>query len=128
MSLRQTPNRPNNDITQSYNDGIVKIYSASDAAQPGRMPQKSLKLKLILRYSEQRLGINRYYSAKQNQIEVDRVLRVQRIKGITNQDVAQTDDGKYYSIEMVQSTDGIYPPSLDITLSAISQGVKLNVV
>lgn len=126
--MHKAPNRPNSDVTQSYNDGIVKIYSASDAATPGRMPRKDLTLKVTLRYAEQRLGINRYYSAKQNQTEVERVLRVQRIKGITNQDVAKTDDGKYYSIEMVQSTDGVYPPSLDITLSAVSQGVKLNVV
>lgn len=124
----KAPNRPASEITQSYNDGIVKIYSMQDTAQPGRMPQKELTLKATLRYSEQRLGINRYYSAKQNQIEVERVLRVQRIKGITNQDIAATDDGKYYSIEMVQSTEGVYPPSMDITLSVVSQGVKLNVV
>lgn len=124
----KAPNRPNNEISQSYNDGVVKIYSASDEAKPGRMPKKELTLKLELRYAEMRLGINRYYSAKQNQIEVERVLRVPRAGVITNQDIAQTQDGRFYSIEMVQSADGIYPPSLDITLSKISQEVKINVV
>lgn len=126
--MHKAPNRPNNEVTQLYNDGVVKIYSVSDAAQPGRMVQKSLSLKITLRYSEQRLGINRYYSAKQNQIEVERVIRVPRAGEITNQDIAQTEDGRLYSVEMVQSADGVYPPSLDITLSKISQGVKINVV
>ena len=40
---------------------------------------------------------------------------------ITNQDVAITEDGRQYRIDMVQTAQGIYPASIDITLAKIEQ-------
>lgn len=117
----KTPNRPTNQVTQSYNDGIVKIYNVGDIAKPGYRPAEGLTLKLTLRYDEQRLGIQRYYEAMQNQIQVERVLRVPRAGNINSQDVAITEDGKQYRIDLVQDASGVYPPSLDITLTKIEQ-------
>lgn len=94
----------------------------SDTAAAGRMPKKTLTEKISLRYAEQRLGISRYYSAKQNQTEAERVVRVPRAETVTNRDIARTEDGTYYGIEMVQSVENVYPPSLDITLSRTEQG------
>ena len=46
---------------------------------------------------------------------------MQRGIAITNQDEAETEDGKRYAIEQVQTVDGVWPPSVDITLAAIRQ-------
>lgn len=78
-------------------------------------------LKLALRYDEQRLGIQRYYAAMQNQVQVERVLRVPRAGNVNSQDVAVTEDGRQYRIDLVQDVPGVYPPSLDLTLTKIEQ-------
>ena len=115
------PYRPANEVTQDYNDGIVTIYAAADGAQPGYQPKPTLTKKYTLRYDEQRVGIQRYYEAMQNQVQVERVLRVPRVK-ITNQDIAETEDGVKYRIDLVQTVDLVYPPSLDLTLTRYEQG------
>ena len=77
--------------------------------------------KAVLRYEEQRLGIQRYYNAMQNQIQVERVIRVPRAGQITNQDVAETEDGQRYRIDLVQAVQDVWPPCLDLTLARYSQ-------
>lgn len=119
--MRKEPYRPNNEVTQSYNDGIVTIYSIENTAKPGYKPVEGLNKKVVLRYEEQRLGIQRYYESMQNQIEVERVIRTQRVKGITNQDVAITEDNRQYRIDLVQLVSDVYPASVDITLTRIDQ-------
>ena len=57
--------------TQTYNDGVVKIYETSNTADPGNMPVEGLALKCTLRYDEKIVGINRYYIAMQNDIKID---------------------------------------------------------
>ena len=76
-----------------------------------------------MRYEERRLGIQRYYSSLQNQIQLDRVIRVPRVAGITTQDIAVTEDKQAYRIDLVQSVMDVYPPSLDLRLTKIEQGV-----
>ena len=120
----RAPTRPrDNEITQAYNDGIVSIYAVTDAARPGYQPQPKLVQppKAVLRYEEQRLGIQRYYAAQQNQIQVERVLRTPRYGQITNQDVAVTEDGRQYRIDLVQSVPDVWPASQDLTLARIVQ-------
>lgn len=119
----KAPYRPDNEVTQSYNDGVVTIYSVTDGAKPGYQPMPMLAEKITLRYAEQRLGIQRYYAALQNQVQVERVIRTARAGDITTQDIAITEDGRKYTVYMVQSVQDVYPPSVDITLSKISQGV-----
>ena len=118
----RAPTRPReNDISQTYSDGVLTVYTAVDVAKPGYAPVKKLAKKIDLRYAERRLGIQRYYDALQNQIQVERVLHVQRAGDVTSQDVAITEDGKQYRIDLVQSVDAVYPPSMDLTLSKIIQ-------
>lgn len=119
----KAPYRPDNEVSQSYNDGVVTIYSVTDGAKPGYQPMPMLAEKITLRYAEQRLGIQRYYAALQNQVQVERVIRTARAGDITTQDIAITEDGRKYTVYMVQSVQDVYPPSVDITLSKISQGV-----
>ena len=116
MRMWKKPDRPKNKITQSLSDGYVRIYTATDTAEPGRKPVIKLAERLCLRYDEQRLGISRYYAGRQNQIQIDRVIRVPDAGKITNQDVAITQDGMRYRIDFVQIVAGVSPPCVDLTL------------
>lgn len=121
--MRKTPfTRQNNAvITQPFADGIVTIYAVTDTAEPGRTPVEKLTEKGRLRYDEQRLGLQRYYQGRQNQMQIERVVRVPRGLDINSQDVAETEDGRRYRIDLVQSTQGVYPPCLDLTLAKIER-------
>ena len=92
MRSYRLPNRERNVISQTYNDGIVRIYSTEDAADPGHMPVEQLTLKAMLMYAEQRVGITRFYTAQQYHDDVERVVRVQRAGVIANRDIAETED------------------------------------
>ena len=72
------------------------------------------------------MGIQRYYESMQNQIEVERVIRTQRVKGITNQDVAITEDNRQYRIDLIQLVPDSYPISVDITLTRIEQEYEVS--
>lgn len=117
----KTPNRPNHIITQPLNDGMVRICDVVNAAEPGLLPVKKLHPKVALRYENQRVGINRFYSGMQNQIQVDKVIRVPKAIVVTNKDIAVTEDGQEYRIEQVQDVLDVYPVCLDLTLSRIDQ-------
>ena len=121
----RAPHRPDNEITQEMNSGVVKIYSVEDSAQPGYQPKPSLTLKLTLRYEEQRLGINRLYLSRQNQAEVEKVIRVPRQDSISNQDVAILENGSQYSIDYAQTVQDVYPPCLDLSLVKIEQNYEV---
>ena len=109
------------EVTQNFCDGVATVYAVTDNAKPGYQPQPGLVKKVTLRYQEQRLGVQRYYDAMQNQIQVERVIRVPRYGVITNQDVAVTEDKRQYRIDLVQNASDVYPPSLDLTLTKIEQ-------
>ena len=120
------PNRPNNEITQSFNDGIVTVYSVKDTANPGYKPKSELAYKVKLCYEERRLGIQRYFSGKQNQIKIERVIRCPATGQVSTQDVAITEDGQQYRVDLIQKADGVYPPSVDITLLHIAQKYEVS--
>lgn len=119
----KAPYRPNNEVTQDFNDGVVTVYAVADSAPPGYQPKLTLVQppKAVLRYEERRLGLQRYYEAMQNQIQVERVIRVPRAGKITSQDVAETEDGRRYRIDLIQTVDGVWPPSQDLTLVKYQQ-------
>lgn len=124
----KAPYRPRNDgmVTQSYNDGVVTICCVTDAAKPGFKPQPSLALKMELRYEERRLGLQRYYEGRQNQVQIERVLRVPQRPGLSSQDVAITEDGEQYRIDLVQTVTDVYPPSMDLTLARVDQKYEVS--
>lgn len=121
--MHSIPYRPTHDVSEPFEDGLVETYSVTDSQEgTGLLPQQQLTLKGKLRYQERKLGIQRYYQAKQNQILVQRVIRVPRTPAtpITTQDVARTEDGKLYRIDLVQAV-ATYPPSYDLTLVKYEQ-------
>lgn len=120
----KAPYRAKGEVSQRYNDGVVRIYSVEDTAAPGYAPVETPALKITLRYEERRLGITRYFSGQQNQLQIDRVLRVQRAGKITSQDIAVTEDGQNYRVNLVQSVPDVWPESMDLTLSKIEQIIE----
>ena len=122
------PHRKKAQVTQGFNSGMVHICQIEDRAEPGHQPQPPPIEKGKLPYEEQRLGIQRYYSGKQNQVEIRRVIRTPVPPyPITNQDQAITEDGQVYGIAMIQTVPNRYPPAMDMTLSSIKQKCGRNV-
>ena len=124
--MRKTPFRPSNEISQTYNDGTVKIYAISNEAPPGYQPKIKLTEpeKYTLQFEERGLGITRIYMSKQAHAEVLRVLRVPRVN-ISPQDIAVTHDGQAYEISTVQLARDVYPPSLDISLVRLTHDLEV---
>lgn len=123
MAEWKAPMRPRTDngVSQTYNDGLVAVYMVTDAARPGYQPVERLTKKAVLHYEERQLGLQRAYLAKQNQVDVERVLRTPRLRGVSTQDVAVTEDGRQYRIDLVQSVADVWPPSMDLTLARLEQ-------
>ena len=120
--LRQTPFRfDDRRITQPYRDGVVRIYTVTDGAQPGFQPRPVLTLTAALFYEERRVGLQRYYTSKQAQVQVERVIRTQLRPCVSPQCVAVTEDGVQYGIELVQQVTDVYPASMDLALTRIEQ-------
>lgn len=125
--MRKTPFRADDRrISQSYRDGVVRIYTVADAASPGYQPKPTLTLAETLRYEERSVGLQRYYSGRQNQVEVSRVIRTMRRLAVNPQCVAVTEDGIQYGISLVQYPSDVWPASMDLTLSKIEQKYEVS--
>ena len=104
---------------------MVTIYKVTDAAAPGYQPREQLEKLATLCYENRRVGVARYYDAKQANTEVKRVLRVQHTTAeITPQNKAITEDGKEYRVDLIQFVPDVWPPSDDLTLVAYRQGAS----
>ena len=121
---RKNPFRPGSEISQTYNDGIAKIYTVTDGAKIGYQPELKAKLTYQLPFAERVLGINRLFLGRQNRVEISRVLRIPRVN-VSALDLVKLHDGKWYSIDSVQSVEGIYPPSLDLSLVAENRKIEV---
>lgn len=117
----KAPNRPANEITQPFNDGIVTIYTVQNSAAPGYEPKPVLTKLYSLRYSRQRLGINRIYLSRQDQAEIEDVIRVPYPGKIPVRTVAELGDGSRYEVNTVQTVQDVWPKCLDLSLSALKQ-------
>lgn len=122
--MRKTPFRPSNEISQQYNDGLVKIYRVENTAKPGYQPVEEPVIKYTLRFENRALGIKRIYLSRQQQAQIVKVIRVPRVD-ISPQDIAIIHDGKQYDIDTVQDVIGVYPPSLDLSLKVIKQKLEV---
>ncbi len=122
---RKKPTRPNNEISQQYNSGFLVVYAVSDEAEAGYQPKLTLSEKVRLRYEERRLGLNRLYLARQDQVEISRVVRVPRRLEVSPQDVAITEDGRQYRIDSVQAVQDIWPASMDLSLAQLTENYEV---
>jgi hypothetical protein len=104
---------------QTYNDGAVNVYETINIAQPGNMPVDGLTLKETLHYEERTVGITRFYTAMQNDIKIDMLIRCPRIRSIAAEDIAIPVDGKQYRIVQVQYPEDVVPASMDLSLERL---------
>ena len=107
---------------ETFNDGICMIYLVTNSALTGKKPVEVLTAKYIgLRYRERTVGMSRYYTAKQTNTRVDRLLRMQSLRDVTIQDVVMTEDGIHYAIRQIQYPEDVEPPVMDLTLERVTE-------
>ena len=105
--------------TQTFNSGVVRVYRVTNTAPPGVKPAEALVLKGTLRYHERTVGLTRFYTALQAQVNVQYLLRCPRRRDISPQDIAIPNDGEQYRITLIQYPEDVEPPCMDLTLSAV---------
>lgn len=106
---------------QTFNDGVVKIYSVSNTAAAGNMPVDGVTLKRTLRYEERTVGVNRFYASMQNNARVEYLLRCPLLRDVSTHDVAVPNDGKQYDITFIQYPKDTDIKCMDLTLEAVKQ-------
>jgi len=105
---------------QTFNDGIVNIYKVENIALSGNLPKEGLTIKVgPLRYEELTVGMGRFWTAMQNKVKINQLLRVPRIDSVSTQDVAVLASGLQYEIIQVQYPPGVEPPSMDLSLERL---------
>lgn len=119
---RKNPYRETHAVTQTYNDGYAEIYAVKNVAVPGYAPKEKLVKKVRVDFAEKRVGVQRYYAAAQNQIKLDRLIRIPRVDSICTQDVLIFGgDAAQYRIDQIQTVENCFPPSQDVSLVKIEQ-------
>jgi hypothetical protein len=68
-----------------------------------------------LRYAERRVGVIRFWNAKQNEVQVDRVIRIPACGSISAMHAVIMPDGEQYEIKQIQKAFTA-PESYDLTL------------
>lgn len=109
-----------NNGPQMYNDGICFVCGIEDVSEDGCMPKEELVEKYKLAFADLTVGINRYYAALQNNIRAERLIRCQRIEGVTVQDTVKIKKEQYY-IRQIQYPTEVMPKSMDLTLERVTQ-------
>ena len=92
----------------TFKDGICKIYGF-DENDVEVIKHGSLG------FDNRVLGFKRYFEAAANQIEINRVIRIPNVPGITIYDFAEIELIKY-GVKLVQNIYDSNPPSIDLTL------------
>ena len=112
--------------TQTFNDGVLAVYSVGQSAGDGTMPRSVLLVKeKILRYDERTVGITRYWQGAQNNANISRLLRTPRRNNVSVQDVAIPNDGQQYRIRQVQYPKDVTPPCMDLSLERVDENYDL---
>lgn len=108
-------------ITQTFNDGVLKVYKVTNIANAGDRPKDGLELKFqgTIPYEERTVGITRFTLGKQDQNTIEQLLRIPRVDGISRNDIAIPIDGEQYRIEQVQTINDVEPRCLDLSLEKV---------
>lgn len=109
---------------QTFNDGIVKIYEVTDISAPGDKPVDGLEHKLTLRYRRRTVGMSRYYTAMQANVQIDKLIRCQAHEDVSSQDVAIIGNTQY-RIGQIQYPEDTVPPVMDLTLTKLVQKYEI---
>lgn len=94
----------------TFNDGIVDIY---DTDEDDAIINNSVNQ---FRFGKRTLGVNRYYQARQNDIELALVIHIHKNPNIHTQNAAVINKTRY-KIEQVQQLSDTNPPVTVLSLS-----------
>ena len=104
-------------ITQTYNDGVLAVYSVGNIATPGNRPKDGLLLKFeSINYEERTVGVTRFVLNMQAQSTISKLLRIPYVNGVSMGDVVIPIDGEQYRIKQAQVIKDVEPVSLDLSL------------
>jgi hypothetical protein len=107
------------DKSQTFNDGLVKIYNLDSDDGDGGMPTRVPKLVTALRFRELGLTMRRQYEAKAINMNIDRIIRVPGKPGIQSDFLAvvtDRDGTEQYRIRTVERITQTTPPTLTLSL------------
>lgn len=112
--------------TQTFNDGVVNIYSVGNIATPGDKPKDGLTIKVKnLRYEERTVGMNRFWTALQENARISQLIRVPRIELVSIHDVAILNE-QQYDILQVQYLKDVEPPCMELSLERLEVAYEIN--
>lgn len=95
---------------EMFNDGNVRIYETDE--NDNIIPETYKNF----RFGEEKVGITRFYSAKQNDVEISRVIHVHKCSQLRT-DMAAVINSTRYKIEQIQHDSLKNPPITIISLS-----------
>ena len=94
----------------TFNDGQLRLYQTDD---DDAIITSSRRL---YRYGNRTIGVKRYFSARQNDIELKKVIHIQRNNEVDTSMAAVIDETRY-KIEQVQHFHDTNPPCTVLSLS-----------
>lgn len=111
---------------QTFNDGILDIYSVGNVAIAGNMPIEGLTIKVgPLRYEDRIVGMSRFWTAAQSAVKIDKLVRVPRFESISSQDIVVIDKDRF-EIKQIQAVMDVIPDCMDISLERLEVDHELN--
>lgn len=100
----------NNPEFLTFNDGLVTTYDTDD--NDNIIPATGRDH----RFGNEKIGITRYYAARQNDIEINKVIHIRRSLSVTTESAAVIGRTRY-KIEQVQQEPYTNPASTVLSLS-----------
>jgi hypothetical protein len=94
----------------TFNDGTARIYPTDDNDEPIAGNGKAY------RFGNRKVGVTRYYAARQDDTELNRLIHVHYDTGITTQHAVVINKTRY-KIEQVQHDDATNPRCTILSLS-----------
>lgn len=107
------------DRAQTFNDGLINIYTSESDNGNGGMPTKTPKLFLTLHFREMSLTLTRQFEARAVGVNVDRMVRVRDVPGIEPDMLVTVQDRhklNYYRIRTISDVVQTTPPTLTLGL------------
>ena len=86
----------------TLDDGILKVYSVENVAEPGMKPGYGLKFKSEHFFAFETVGIQRYYTAMQANSKVTDLVRIWEDREVTGKDICILEDKRQYECSFVQ--------------------------
>lgn len=94
----------------AFNDGVVDFYETDENDEIISNTQ------LQSRFHAKKIGVNRYYAARSNDIELSKLIAIHRNDCITTAFAAVIDKTRY-KIEQISTNTSTNPPTTELSLS-----------